>query len=80
MLSNFYKVILKFIREIKHPKYRFFISLFLSFVIHTIVIFPYFPSKELKNKPQLISLTEVTLYKKPPPKKKIIKKIIKKKL
>ena len=80
MLKKLYKILLKLIHVIKQPQHRFFISLFLSFIIHTIVIFPYFPSKEIKNKPQLISLTEVTLYKKPPPKKKIIKKIIKKKV
>ena len=79
MLNNLHKLIFKTVHNIKHPKNRFFIAFFLSFILHTIVIFPYFPSKELKNKPQLISLTEVTLYKKPPPKKKIIKKIVKKK-
>ena len=76
MIKNFIKFFLSFIFS---KKYQWYISICLSIVIHTIVIFPYFPKTIIKNQPQLMPLTEVTLYKKPPPKQKIIEKIVKKK-
>ena len=79
MLTNFKQRFNHIQTFILDKKQRFIVSLVLSIVIHSFIIFPYLPSKKIKNKAQILTLTEVSLYKKPPPKKKIIKKIIKKK-
>lgn len=60
-------------------KVKIGVAFILSLLLHLFILFPYFPTQNIDYKPDILPLTEVTLYKKPPPKQKIIKKIVKKK-
>ena len=64
---------------IKKDQSRWIFTLIVSLIVHLIIIFPYFPTTVNKHTPRLLSLTEVTLYKKPPPKQKVVEKKIEKK-